>query len=57
MSVLKYPIHSIPKYHGILRPSDRIVLSDTTLVQTGNSIISPSTLGSVHLYSVAVASL
>ncbi|KAL4919626.1 hypothetical protein BDW62DRAFT_178749 [Aspergillus aurantiobrunneus] len=46
MSVLKYPVRSIPKYHGILRPSDRIV-----------SVISPSTFGSVHLYPVVVASL
>ncbi|KAL4914132.1 hypothetical protein BDW62DRAFT_191234 [Aspergillus aurantiobrunneus] len=57
MSVLKYPVHSIPKYHGVLRPSDCIVSSDTTLVLAGDSVISPSTLGSVHPYSVVVASL
>ncbi|KAL4922032.1 hypothetical protein BDW62DRAFT_172871, partial [Aspergillus aurantiobrunneus] len=57
ISILKYPIHSIPKYHGILHLSDCIVSSDTTLFQTGDSVILPSTLGSVHPYPVVVASL
>ncbi|KAL4912002.1 hypothetical protein BDW62DRAFT_195665, partial [Aspergillus aurantiobrunneus] len=51
ISIPKYPIHSIPKYYGILCPSDCIVSSDTTLVYTGDSVISPSTFGSVHLLS------
>ncbi|KAL4921651.1 hypothetical protein BDW62DRAFT_174154, partial [Aspergillus aurantiobrunneus] len=57
MSVFKYPVHSIPKYHGVLRPSDRIVSPDTTLALTGDSVISSSTPGSVHPYSVIAASL
>ncbi|KAL4912012.1 hypothetical protein BDW62DRAFT_195661, partial [Aspergillus aurantiobrunneus] len=57
MSVLKYSIHSIPKYYGVLCLSDCIVLSNTTLVLAGDSIILPSTLGSVYPYSIVVASL